>query len=127
MTTEVAAPPRTAGTRRTPLRTLTLTELTLFVREKAGLFWGIGFPVVLLIVSIMRPSTSVLCSVWGRRGPRNASFSTAVILVACEVTAHHPVGVICALRREDSGLRTGPVETPCSGDVRSPRPSGASI
>jgi ABC-2 type transport system permease protein len=50
MTAEVAAPALPVRTRRTPLRTLTLTELTLFVRERAGLFWGIGFPVVLLII-----------------------------------------------------------------------------
>ena len=55
MTAEVAAP-ALPGVAPTPLRTLTLTELTLFVRERAGLFWGIGFPVVLLIIFGAIPS-----------------------------------------------------------------------
>jgi ABC-2 type transport system permease protein len=32
------------------LRRLTLTELRLLARERVGLFWGIGFPIVLLII-----------------------------------------------------------------------------
>ncbi|HEU5419539.1 MAG TPA: ABC transporter permease [Streptosporangiaceae bacterium] len=32
------------------LRRLTITELKLFARERVGLIWGVGFPVVLLII-----------------------------------------------------------------------------
>lgn len=32
------------------LRRLTITEARLFLREKAGLVWGVGFPLVLLII-----------------------------------------------------------------------------
>lgn len=32
------------------LRGLTLSELRLFLRERVGVFWGVGFPVVLLII-----------------------------------------------------------------------------
>ncbi|HEY2693728.1 MAG TPA: ABC transporter permease [Streptosporangiaceae bacterium] len=32
------------------LRRLTLTEAKLFMRERVGLIWGVGFPIVLLII-----------------------------------------------------------------------------
>jgi ABC-2 type transport system permease protein len=39
-----------AGTRRSALWRLTLNEFRLFSRERIGLAWGIGFPVLLLII-----------------------------------------------------------------------------
>jgi ABC-2 type transport system permease protein len=48
MSGSTEALPRPATT--SALRKLTITELKLFVRERVGLFWGVGFPVVLLII-----------------------------------------------------------------------------
>jgi ABC-2 type transport system permease protein len=36
--------------RKAALRRLTLTELTLFVRERVGIIWGVSFPLALLII-----------------------------------------------------------------------------
>ena len=49
MAADTTALPRAALPRPAPLRYLTLTELTLFSRERSGLAWGIGLPLVLLI------------------------------------------------------------------------------
>lgn len=51
--------------RATALRELTLTELTLFGRERTGPIWAVGFPVVLLIIfgaipSFRKPVSSAL-------------------------------------------------------------------
>lgn len=35
---------------RSALRRLTIAEAKLFVRERYGIFWGVGFPLVLLII-----------------------------------------------------------------------------
>lgn len=43
-----AAAPRTA--RRRPFARLLATELRLFVREPMALFWGLAFPVILLVI-----------------------------------------------------------------------------
>ncbi|HUN32295.1 MAG TPA: ABC transporter permease [Trebonia sp.] len=43
-----AAPARPA--RRSPLAQLTRVELTLFLRERVGPIWGVGFPVLLLVI-----------------------------------------------------------------------------
>jgi ABC-2 type transport system permease protein len=52
MTSSVAAMtasvPVSGGSRA--LRRLTLTEAKLFMRERVGLIWGVGFPIVLLII-----------------------------------------------------------------------------
>jgi len=52
MTTSVeamtASVPVSGGSRA--LRRLTLTEAKLFMRERVGLIWGVGFPIVLLII-----------------------------------------------------------------------------
>jgi ABC-2 type transport system permease protein len=45
-----AAPASSRPSAPPVLRRLTLTELRLLARERVGLFWGIGFPVVLLII-----------------------------------------------------------------------------
>jgi ABC-2 type transport system permease protein len=47
-TTHAGAAAAEPGTRA--LRLLTRTEAALYVRERAGLFWGVGFPVLLLII-----------------------------------------------------------------------------
>ncbi len=39
-----------AAARRSALRRLTVTELRLFLRERIGPIWGIGFPLLLLII-----------------------------------------------------------------------------
>ena len=57
------APSGAAG-RRTALRRLTLTEFQLFLRERVGPIWGVGFPLVLLIIfgsipSFTRPRASL--------------------------------------------------------------------
>ncbi|HUB41025.1 MAG TPA: ABC transporter permease [Streptosporangiaceae bacterium] len=41
---------RPAAGRKSPLRTLTQTEFVLFVRERTGPAWAVGFPVLLLII-----------------------------------------------------------------------------
>jgi len=50
MPADTAALPAAPRPRTAALRRLTVTELTLFVREWAGIIWGIGFPLVLLII-----------------------------------------------------------------------------
>jgi hypothetical protein len=39
-----------AGTPRSAFAKLTLTEAKLFLRERVGVIWGVGFPLVLLII-----------------------------------------------------------------------------
>jgi ABC-2 type transport system permease protein len=43
-------PPAPAAPAASALRRLTQSELRLFLRERIGIIWGIGFPVVLLII-----------------------------------------------------------------------------
>jgi ABC-2 type transport system permease protein len=50
MSAETAARPAAPRPRTTALRHLALTELTLFSRERVGIVWGIGFPLILLII-----------------------------------------------------------------------------
>jgi len=50
MSADTAARPAAPRPRPPALRRLTLTELTLFLRERAGVIWGIGLPMALLIV-----------------------------------------------------------------------------
>jgi ABC-2 type transport system permease protein len=50
MSADTAALPAALRPRAPALRRLTLTELTLFIRERVGIIWGIGFPLVLLII-----------------------------------------------------------------------------
>jgi ABC-2 type transport system permease protein len=45
-----ARPPAAAPPPAHALRQLTRSELRLFLRERVGLIWGVGFPVVLLII-----------------------------------------------------------------------------
>jgi ABC-2 type transport system permease protein len=57
------APPRAAGP-GAALRRLTLTEFRLFLRERVGPIWGVGFPLALLIIfgsisSFGRPRASL--------------------------------------------------------------------
>src|ERR1700727_4070728 len=51
----IGATPRAAG-RGAALRRLTLTEFRLFLRERVGPIWGVGFPLVLLIIFGSIPS-----------------------------------------------------------------------
>src|SRR5215468_8871796 len=51
-----AAPAGSAGGRRSPLAQLTRVELKLFVREKVGPVWGVGFPILLLVIFGSIPS-----------------------------------------------------------------------
>ena len=58
-----SAPPRAAA-RGAALGRLTLTEFRLFLRERIGPIWGVGFPLVLLIIfgsipSFSRPQASL--------------------------------------------------------------------
>jgi ABC-2 type transport system permease protein len=50
MSSDTAALPAAPHPRTAALRRLTLTELTLFMRERVSIIWGIGFPLVLLII-----------------------------------------------------------------------------
>jgi ABC-2 type transport system permease protein len=50
MSADTTALPAAPRPRTAALRRLALTELTLFVRERAGIVWGIGCPLVLLII-----------------------------------------------------------------------------
>ena len=50
MSADTAALPAAPRRRTAALRRLTLTELTLFIRERVSIIWGIGFPLVLLII-----------------------------------------------------------------------------
>jgi ABC-2 type transport system permease protein len=50
-----AAPVR-AARRRSPLAQLTRVELVLFLREKVGPVWGVGFPLLLLVIFGAIPS-----------------------------------------------------------------------
>lgn len=45
-----------AARRRSPLAQLTRVELTLFLRERVGPVWGVGFPVLLLVIFGAIPS-----------------------------------------------------------------------
>jgi ABC-2 type transport system permease protein len=51
-----AAPAAGTGRRRSPLVALTRVELKLFVRERIGPIWGIGFPLLLLVIFGSIPS-----------------------------------------------------------------------
>lgn len=48
--------PAVAARRRSPLTQLTRVELTLFLRERVGPIWGVGFPVLLLVIFGAIPS-----------------------------------------------------------------------
>jgi ABC-2 type transport system permease protein len=50
MSASAIATARPGRKRTTALGRLILTELTLFGRERAGPFWAVGFPVVLLVI-----------------------------------------------------------------------------
>ncbi len=50
MSTDTAALPAALPQRTAALRRLTLTELSLFMRERVSIIWGIGFPLILLII-----------------------------------------------------------------------------
>jgi ABC-2 type transport system permease protein len=50
MSADTAALPAAPRPRTAALRRLTLTELTLFMRERVGIIWGVSFPLVLLII-----------------------------------------------------------------------------
>jgi ABC-2 type transport system permease protein len=50
MSSYVRPLPAAAAPGGSALRRLTLTELKLFVRERVGVIWGVGFPVLLLII-----------------------------------------------------------------------------
>jgi ABC-2 type transport system permease protein len=50
MSADTAVLPAAPRPRTASLRRLTLTELALFMRERVGIIWGIGFPLVLLII-----------------------------------------------------------------------------
>jgi ABC-2 type transport system permease protein len=50
MSADTAALPAAPRRRTAALRRLTRTELTLFIRERVSIIWGIGFPLVLLII-----------------------------------------------------------------------------
>jgi ABC-2 type transport system permease protein len=51
-----AAPAGSGGTRRSPLAQLTRVEFKLFLREKVGPVWGVGFPILLLVIFGSIPS-----------------------------------------------------------------------
>jgi ABC-2 type transport system permease protein len=56
--------PAAAAARGSALRRLTITELKLFLRERIGPIWGMGFPLLLLIIfgnipSFNRPSADL--------------------------------------------------------------------
>lgn len=51
-----AAPASSEGTRRSPLAQLTRVEFKLFLREKVGPVWGVGFPILLLVIFGSIPS-----------------------------------------------------------------------
>jgi hypothetical protein len=57
MSADTAAVPAAPRPRKAALRRLALTELTLFMRERVGIIWGVSFPLVLLI--ILREHTRV--------------------------------------------------------------------
>jgi ABC-2 type transport system permease protein len=50
MSADTTTLPALTRRRRAALPRLTLTELTLFLRERAGVVWGVGLPLVLLII-----------------------------------------------------------------------------
>ena len=50
MSADITALPAVTRRRRAALGHLTLTELTLFLRDRTGVVWGVGLPLVLLII-----------------------------------------------------------------------------
>jgi ABC-2 type transport system permease protein len=59
MTTQAhpaAAPVSSGGQRRSPLLKLTRVEFRLFLRERVGPVWGVGFPILLLVIFGSIPS-----------------------------------------------------------------------
>jgi ABC-2 type transport system permease protein len=50
MPTAPVAPPGPPGPVGAALRRLTVTELKLFGRERGGVIWGVGFPLLLLVI-----------------------------------------------------------------------------
>jgi ABC-2 type transport system permease protein len=61
MTVSTQAQPAAAaagrgGARRSPLAQLTRVELKLFLRERVGPVWGVGFPILLLVIFGSIPS-----------------------------------------------------------------------
>jgi ABC-2 type transport system permease protein len=63
MSVTIAAPP--AAARGSALGRLTITELKLFVRERVGPIWGVGLPLLLLIIFGSIPSFSKPRAVFG--------------------------------------------------------------
>src|SRR5512146_1911766 len=51
-----AAAAASGGGRRSPLAQLTRVEFRLFLREKVGPVWGVGFPILLLVIFGSIPS-----------------------------------------------------------------------
>jgi ABC-2 type transport system permease protein len=56
MSTTVTAPASKAAAPASALRRLTLAEFQLFIRERVGPIWGIGFPIMLLVIFGSIPS-----------------------------------------------------------------------
>ncbi len=52
----VPAPVSSGAPRRSPLLQLTRVELKLFLRERVGPVWGVGFPIILLVIFGAIPS-----------------------------------------------------------------------
>jgi ABC-2 type transport system permease protein len=63
MSVTIAAPP--AAARGSALGRLTITELKLFIRERVGPIWGVGLPLLLLIIFGSIPSFSKPRAVFG--------------------------------------------------------------
>jgi ABC-2 type transport system permease protein len=63
--TVTSAPTGAAGVRRSPLWQLTRTEFRLFFREPMAVAWGLGFPVLLLVIFGSIPSFKQAQPVYG--------------------------------------------------------------
>ena len=65
---ETPGVPAAPARRRSALARLTVTELTLFLREPMLVFWVIGFPLLLLVIFGLIPSFKQTHP--GYQGPR---------------------------------------------------------
>jgi hypothetical protein len=63
MSVITAAPP--AARRGSALGRLTVTELKLFLRDRVGLVWGVGLPLLLIVILGSVGSLTVLRAVYG--------------------------------------------------------------
>jgi ABC-2 type transport system permease protein len=101
----------TAAPRGSALRRLTTTELKLYLRERVGPIWGVGFPLVLLIIFGNIPSFNQPREVFGGLTELDTYVPTLIAFVIAMLSLNALPPVLAGYREKGilRRLRTTPV------------------